>query len=199
MEKTAKYAFLLVPLFLITVSCGTHRKVTRLDPTEEMDLSGRWNDVDSKQTAEAMIRQITEHSWVNNHQAKNNGSKPKVIVGLVKNKSHEHIDAEAFVKDVEKSFIMSGKVRLIQGGAKRNELRSERTDQNKGFTLPETVKKWGKELGADYMLQGTINSIVDTYKKKKVVYYHIDLQLTNLETNEVIWIGDKKIKKYVKN
>jgi PBP1b-binding outer membrane lipoprotein LpoB len=61
------------------------------------------------------------------------------------------------------------------------------------------MKKWGKELGADYMLQGTINSIVDTYQNQKVIYYQIDLELTDLETNEVLWIGDEKIKKYVQN
>ena len=49
------------------------------------------------------------------------------------------------------------------------------------------------------MLQGDINSIVDSYKNKKVVYYQINLQLTDLQTNEVVWIGDKKITKYVKN
>ena len=66
-----------------------------------------------------------------------------------------------------------------------------------GLYKPETAKKWGLELGADFMLQGTINSIVDSYKKEQVVYYQVDLELTNLETNEVVWMGDKKIKKQV--
>ena len=61
------------------------------------------------------------------------------------------------------------------------------------------MKKFGLEIGADFILQGSINSIVDAYKKDKVVYYQIDLELTNLQTNEVVWIGDKKIKKLVKN
>ena len=61
------------------------------------------------------------------------------------------------------------------------------------------MKKWGRELGADFMLQGTINSTVDEYKRDKVVSYQIDLQLTNIETNEVVWIGDKKIKKKVRD
>ena len=61
----------------------------------------------------------------------------------------------------------------------------------------ETAKKWGRELGADYMLNGDIASIVDTYKREQVTYYQTSLELTNLETNEVVWIGDKKIKKYI--
>ena len=59
-------------------------------------------------------------------------------------------------------------------------------------------KKWGQELGADFMLQGTINSIVDQDKKTKVIFYQVDMELTNVETNEKVWIGNKKIKKVVK-
>jgi PBP1b-binding outer membrane lipoprotein LpoB len=53
--------------------------------------------------------------------------------------------------------------------------------------------------GADYILQGSINSIVDAHKRKKEVFYQVNLELTNIETNEVVWIGDKKIAKLVKN
>ena len=77
-------------------------------------------------------------------------------------------------------------------------MREERADQNE-FASPETAKRWGKELGADFMLFGVITSITDSYKKEKVVYYQVNLELANLETNEKVWIGEKKIKKYIKN
>ncbi|WP_372642882.1 hypothetical protein [Ancylomarina sp.] len=47
------------------------------------------------------------------------------------------------------------------------------------------------------MLQGDINSIIDSHKKEKVRYYQLNLELTNIETSELVWMGDKKIKKYV--
>ena len=84
------------------------------------------------------------------------------------------------------------------GGKKREELRAERADQQTNASV-STMKKFGMENGADYILQGSINSIVDAYKRKKTVTYQINLELTNMETNEVVWIGDKKIAKYVKN
>lgn len=185
----------LVALLLISVSACSNRKVQRVSPDQQIDLSGRWNDTDSKQVAEAMISQSLGEAWLENFRQEH-GRKPVVIVGLVLNKSHEHISAETFIKDLEKAFINSGRVRLVQAGDKREQLRGERADQQ-DFASPETMKKWGKELGADFMLQGTINSIVDSYKKEKLIYYQVDLELSNLETNEIIWIGDKKIKKYV--
>ena len=80
----------------------------------------------------------------------------------------------------------------------REELRAERADQQNNASV-STVKKFGLETGADFMLQGSINSIVDAAKRQKIVYYQIDLELSHIQTNEKVWIGDKKIKKYIKN
>ncbi|MEX2379443.1 MAG: penicillin-binding protein activator LpoB, partial [Vicingaceae bacterium] len=101
-----------------------------------------------------------------------------------------------YIKDIEKAILNSGKVRLVQAGEAREDLRKERADQNE-FATPETAAKWGKELGADFILQGVVNSIVDSNNKQKVVFYQTDLELTNIQTNEKVWIGDKKIKKVV--
>lgn len=187
-------ASLIVSLFV----SGCARKVTRIDPAEQIDLSGRWNNTDSRLVAEEMTKTILGDQWIKDHLRENDNKNPVVIVGFITNKSHEHIDAETYMKDVEQSFIKSGRVRLVQGGKKREELRAEKADQQTNASA-STMKKFGLENGADYILQGNINSIVDSQKRKKVVYYQVNLELTNIETNEVVWIGDKKIAKFVKN
>lgn len=187
----------ILGLSIVFTGCTT-RRVQRVDTNQQIDLSGRWNDADSKMCADALIEQVLGDKWIPMFEKNNDMKKPSMIVGLVKNKSHEHINAETFVKDIEKACIRNGSVRLIQAGDKREELRRERADQQ-DFSSKATAKKWGQELGADFMLQGTINSIVDTYNNQQVVYYQIDLELTNLETNEIVWIGDKKIKKVITN
>lgn len=173
------------------------RKVSRVDVEETIDLSGRWNDTDSRLAAEELVFQSITADWINEYRVAN-GKKPVIIVGLVRNKTHEHISAETIIKDIEKEYVKTGKARIVQGGKMREELRAERGDQQTNSSA-STVKKFGLETGADFMLQGTINSTVDSYKSKKVVYYQIDLELTNIQTNEKVWFGDKKIKKFVKN
>ncbi|MFC2151653.1 penicillin-binding protein activator LpoB [Bacteroidota bacterium] len=197
MEKLYK----LITLFLIvllTFGCAPKRQVQRIETDQTIDLSGRWNDSDSRTVSEEMIRQLLNDKWLSEYTNKNQGKRPILIVGLVKNKSHEHIDANTFIKNIERAVIQKGSVRLVQAGDKREALRSERVEQQ-DYASAETAKNWGLELGADYMLQGTINSIVDTYKKEKIIYYQINLELSHLETNEIVWIGEKKIKKYVSN
>lgn len=196
MKKRIFRIILLISIVTVSMSCG--RQVTRVDSKKQIDISGRWNDTDSRMVAEELTKQVLGQRWLNNFVQANSGKKPTVVVGLVTNKSHEHIEAETFLKDIEKEFINSGSVRLVQAGDKREELRKERGDQQQ-YSSPETVKKWGRELGADFIMQGSINSIVDSYNKSKVVFYKINLELTDLETNEVVWIGDKEIKKLVEN
>lgn len=187
----------LAAAFMFLVGCGSNRQVTRVNENEVIDLSGRWNDTDSRLVSDEMIGDLLSASWVPVFENRHNHNRPVVIVGTVTNKSHEHIDAETFIKNIERAVIRNGSVRLVQAGAKREEIRKEREQQNQGYAYAETIKKWGRELGADFMLQGTINSIVDSYKKNKVVSYQVDLELTDLETNEVVWMGNKTIKKTV--
>ncbi|HOZ77353.1 MAG TPA: penicillin-binding protein activator LpoB [Ferruginibacter sp.] len=188
---------LVLIVFTITIfSCN--RKVTRISPEEQIDISGRWNNTDSRLTAEQLTDDVLKAVWLTNFMQAKGGQKPVVICGLVDNKSHEHIEAETFVKDLEQAFIKTQKVRVVQAGKKREELRAEKADQQTNATA-STMKKFGMEVGADYILQGSINSIVDEHKKKRVVYYQVNLELTDIQTNEVVWIGDKKIAKYVKN
>ena len=48
------------------------------------------------------------------------------------------------------------------------------------------------------MLSGVLNSVVDQAGSKAVVFYQTNLKLINIETNQIVWNGQKQIKKYVK-
>ncbi len=182
-------------LGLVLSGCGNTKTVTRVDEREQIDLSGRWNDVDSRLVANEMVEDALNRPWLQNW-VEREGDKPVIIVGIVKNRSSEHIAMETFIKDIERAFINSGRVRLVQGAEFRENLRAEKADQQTNASM-ETVKRFGRELGADFIMQGTLNSITDSNGDTKVVFYQTDLELTSIETNEKVWIGDKKIKKVV--
>ncbi|WP_436516409.1 penicillin-binding protein activator LpoB [Ekhidna sp. To15] len=194
MKKITQLSMLVLAV-VVLASCN--RQVTRINPDQQVDLSGRWNDTDSKLVAEEMIQDVTGRPWHNNFKIEND-RKPVVIVGYVQNKSSEHIEAETFIKDIEREFINSGFVRVVSNSDFREKLRQERAEQGE-FASPETQAQWGKELGADFMMFGVITAVTDSYKKEKVVNYKVNLELVSIETNEKVWLGDKEIKKYIKN
>ena len=187
--------FALLVGITIFSSCSASKQVTRVDADTTIDLSGRWNDTDSRMVADEIIGDCLNHPWINDHGI-SAGGKPVVIVGGIRNKSTEHIAVGTFISDIERAFINSGKVRTVSSASERGELREERADQGE-FAALETVKRMGRELGADYMMTGEINTIEDREGSDQVVFYQTDLTLTNIETNEKIWIGQKKIKKFI--
>lgn len=187
----------LTTLVVLVISCaGPSIKRTEVDET--IDLSGLWNDTDSRLVAEEMILDCLERPWLQRYEAYHSGKVPAVIVGTVKNRSHEHINTQVFIKDLERALINSGRVAFVASKDERVELREEKADQQYGFTSPETQKSISREVGADYMLQGSINTIKDEIKGKYVILYQVNLELIELESNLKAWIGQKEIKKYVK-
>lgn len=176
-------------------ACGT--TVERMNTNEVKDLSGAWNDTDSRLVSEEMIQDVIARPWVQDYTRAHRRA-PAVIVGEVRNLSHEHINVGTFVADMERALVNSGKVKFVASSVERGELRDERRDQEL-HAREDTRKPMGQELGADYMLKGTINTIVDAEGKTQVRYYQVDLTLISLADNEKVWIGQKKIKKLVKN
>ena len=188
--------FLLVSV-LVILSFSCSRTVTRVSPETDIDLSGRWNDVDSRKVADQMIYDLFNSDDFKNF-ANSKGSKPVIVVGYVRNKTSEHIDADNFVRKMEVVIHNSNVADVVESSDFRDEIRKERAEQQ-DFADPATVKKFGKELGADLMLFGDMTSETDVYNKKRVVNYITTLFLTDIETNRRVWYGQHEIKKFVKN
>lgn len=187
---------LLIPLLaLLFLSAGCNPTVSRVESDTVTDLSGNWNDTDSRLVAQEMIQDVLSRNWLNKFN-RNKGKAPTVIVGTVRNLSHEHINTRTFIADMERELINSGEVEFVASAEAREEVRSEVKDQDLNAT-EETRKAMGNEVGADFMLQGSINSIVDAVSGEQARFYQIDLTLIELGTNRKVWVGQKKIKKTV--
>jgi len=183
---------LLGLLFLLT-GCG--QTVSRVESDTVTDLSGNWNDTDSRLVAEEMIQDVLSRNWLTKFN-RDNGKAPIVIVGTVRNLSHEHINTRTFIADMERELINSGEVEFVASAKAREEIRDEVKDQDL-HASEETRKAMGNEIGADFMLQGSINSIVDAVSGEQARFYQIDLTLIELGTNRKVWVGQKKIKKTI--
>lgn len=185
---------LLLVLVLVVTGCAT-QTVQRTASDTQTDLSGRWNDTDSRLVAEEMIDDVLNRPWLQRF-VDAEGEQPVVIVGDVRNLSSEHIDTNPFIKDIERELINSGMVRFVAGDEQRAAIREERMDQQTQASR-ETISRLGEETGADFMLQGSISSVVDAVEGQRAVFYQVDLELIHIETNEKVWIGSKEIKKII--
>ena len=190
-----KKLLVILTVVIILTGCANTRTVSRVAVDTQIDLSGRWNDQDSRLVAQQMITDIISARWISNYQI-DNSKKPTVIVGNVKNLSDEHIDKGTFVKDIERELINSGRVKFVASSSERNEIRNERIEQQQ-FASEDTAKRLAAETGADFVLIGSIKTITDAIEGTKIKFYQIDMELINVESNEKVWMGNKKIKKIV--
>jgi len=186
---------LVAAIALAPAACGGKR-VSRIDPNSVTDLSGRWNDTDSRLVANALIEQSLTAPWARIYAETHGGERPAVIVGEFRNRTMEHIPVGTFIRDLERAFVNSGAVRVVASADERQGVRAEREDQQE-HARADTRARLGQELGARYMLQGELQAIEDQEGRERVVYYQVDATLVDLETNEKVWVGQHKIKKYI--
>ena len=192
LSRSAPIAALLL---VLTAACN-NKRVARIDPNSVTDLSGRWNDADSRLVANALITQSLAGGWVTRFTTAHGGIAPPVIVGDFRNRTLEHIAVGTFVRDLERAFVQSEAVRVVASRGERIEIRAERADQQQN-AASNTRASLGLEQGAKYMLQGDVQAIEDEEGRERVVYYQVDATMLDLESNEKVWVGQHRIKKYI--
>lgn len=186
-------------LAAMAFGCGG-RTVTRTDPGTVTDLSGYWNDTDSRMVADSMVAQCLSADWLHmsfrGESGRGETPKPVVVVGGVRNQSLEHINTDVFMSNIERAMLESGRILIASGGTAREEVRRERREQSI-FASPETAAAFGREVGADYVMVGTVNSVEDREGSVRAVYYQVNLELVSVETALKVWMGSTEIKKII--
>ena len=181
---------------LLSIGACQAKRVTRIEPSAVTDLSGRWNDTDSRLVANELVVQTLADGWARRYTDQHGGEAPTVIVGDFTNRTLEHIALGTFVKDIEKALITTGAARVVASRDERRELREERKDQQQ-YSRADTRARAGQEVGARYALTGGVQAIEDVDGRERVIFYQVDATIVDLETNAKVWVGQHKIKKYV--
>ncbi len=188
------YLVAAVAAVCMLASCAT--TVERVKADDVVDLDGYWNDSDVRIVCESLISDCIKSPRIANYK-KENGRNPVAIIGKISNDSDEHIDTSIVAKKFQNAIINGGVMDFVSDKNEREELRGERLDQQDNAS-EETAKAIGNETGADFMLLGSIKTIVQTEGRKSVRAYFVYAELHDLETNRIIWSGENDgIKKVI--
>lgn len=195
--RTIQTLIFLISLGLLAASCGSSEGVSRIDVEDDIDLTGSWNERDARMVSDALMTDVLAHHWLEVFQ-ENNSEAPVIIVGTVRNESMEHIDTEVITNALETELINTRQIDFVADPETREQIRDERLDQQR-HADPESSARLASETGADYMLNGSINAIYDETEQgdMRTVFYSVSLQLTDLESNQIVWRGTEEIRKLV--
>lgn len=191
MSKTIS---LLVALLLLA-SCGPKGFIKgEYDEDVKSDnlMDDRWSETDMQKVVEDLVGKMTKHRVI-----KNAKTPPIVMVTRLQNKTSEHIDTQSIMDMVRVELSNDGSVRFVDKAA-REDVAEEYDYQNSGMVSKETQKSKGGQIGADFIINGRLDSIVKDINKQKTVYYKVTLNLTNLKTNIIEWTGYKELRKQYK-
>jgi hypothetical protein len=194
MKKSVLKSFALMSVACATtlvVGCGPKAFVKgEYDNVEsENNMNDLWSETDMQKVVQDLVGSMVTHQSISNAK-----KPPIVMVTKLQNKTNEHIDTQSVMDMVRVELMRGGRVSFIDKEA-REDVADEYAYQGSGMVSEETKKGPGGQIGADYIVNGRLDSIVQEVGKDKSVYYKVTLNLTNLKTNVIVWSDYKQIRK----
>jgi penicillin-binding protein activator len=138
------------------------------------------------------------------HGNKGDDKRVLLYIGGVNNKTSEHIDTTGITDSIKVALQQGGRFRLLAAEQGQGEIGEQvRFQQGSGRVDPALAKAFGKQLGAEVVLYGTLRSIEKSkgrslesgLYKKEDVWYQFVLECADIETGEIIWANEKEIRK----
>jgi len=155
-------------------------------------LTDEWSESDMQETVKTMVASLITHPVVTGAR-----TRPVVMVTQLQNKTSEHIDTQSIMDMVRVELMKSGKLAFVDKEA-REDIDQEYEYQNSGRVSSDTKKGPGNQKGADFIVNGRLDSIVQEAGKEKTVYYKITLNLTSIKSGVIEWTDQKQIRKLYK-
>lgn len=200
--KTTLLLLAVLPL-AVTASCSS---VKYDDPDKVETLTIDFGSTDLQTMAADMVKSLNSAPQLAYLDNPSKGTDKRVIMLLsdVNNRTSEHIDTEGITDSIRNGLLAGGRFRFVGGKQTQGEIGEQvRFQQGSGRVDPAQARAFGKQLGAEVVLYGTLRSIEKSkgrtleggLMKKEDVYYQFVLECVNIETGEIIWSNIKEIRK----
>jgi len=191
---------------LLVSSCNT---LNYKDAQDEETVAIGFGSTDKQEFADAMVSSLISSPNLNYITGPDKSDDMRIIVymGGVANRTSEHIDTTGITDSIRKTMLNSGKFRFVTTAAGQFEIGDQvNFQQASGRVDPAMAREFGKQLGADVVMYGTLRSIEKTRDrsianvgtKTDDLYYQFVLECANIETGEVIWLDEKELRKVEK-
>ncbi|MFH1156961.1 MAG: penicillin-binding protein activator LpoB [Pseudomonadota bacterium] len=175
------------------VMAGCAATTRNLNPQDEAHYDASYDFSDKKQIVDRLVNPLLAAPLFPAQAAK-----PIIIVYPVINETSEHISTGGITDDIRMKLIQSGRFRFINERQREN-IQKETQYQSMGYVDPAQRVIQGRQLGADYILSGTLRSIKKEeprqwrLNKSERIYYSLDLTMTDLKTGEIVYADQAEL------
>jgi uncharacterized protein (TIGR02722 family) len=176
--------------FMMTGCSTTTRDIS---PDANMHYDEGYDFSDKNAIVDALVE-----SLVNKPPLAERTDRPVIIVYDVANRTTEHIETDGITDDIRREIMQSGKARFVNK-VQRENIQSESDYQYGGNVSADTRLTRARQVGAEYMISGTLRSITKREGKgirmnrDTLQYYSLTLELTDLKTGLIEWTDSAEI------
>lgn len=198
-----KLTLAFLALLPLAASCSS---VKYDDPDKVETLTIDFGSTDLQTLARDMTESLNASPQLAYFDNPSKGSDKRIVmlVGGVNNRTSEHIDTQGITDAIRSALLNGGRFRFVTGQQGQDEIGEQvRFQQGSGRVDPAQARAFGKQVGAEAVLYGTLRSIEKTKgrtiesggQKKEDVWYQFVLECVNIETGEIIWSNIKELRK----
>ena len=174
----------LASFSLLTGCAMFKQKIETKDPATATPLQATYDQRDLLEWADTMAQKIIADPFVAAIP-----ERPILVDMGIENRTQTHLDTKAIADTITTKLMDARRFRLINASQRDNLLKEQ------GYQLANCTKETrcaiGKQLGARYMLSGSLVEInaqsgrAVRASKKQDVFYQLTLDVTDLESGEV--------------
>ncbi len=184
-------------LSMLVTSCGSF-KAKRVDANESdekgLSITDNWMSADTTQAVTDVVKQMKAHPGFGKMKARH--GTPKIFIAEVQNQSSEaYFPISDLNDELLNELSLSGEFELVDNQA-REKILGEITYQNDGMVDPATVKKIGKQTGADVMIFGNVYMKPEKRDGKTIKEYSVNIRMTDIEKATELLRTRTKVFKY---
>lgn len=159
------------------------------DPNRVELLDDKFNEADMQQMAEKIVDSMLKCPDIQEFKGR-----PIIAVSKVAFRGEEFPDLDMLTEKIRSELTKSRKVKFSDR-ASRAELDEEAAYGESGRVSRETAVKLGKQLGINYLLTGALASNVQQVGNDKLIFYKLNMKLTNTETGVIDCEDEKEVRK----
>lgn len=191
--KISMVVGLMVCIFPLMQLFGCRATTRDISPEETIHYDETYDFSDKKAIVEELTRSITTKPPLGSMQ-----ERPVIIAYGIANRTSDHIDTGGISDDIRTEILQSGEARFVNERQRQN-IEEELGYQYGGNVSPETRIRKARQVGAEFMLTGTLRSIKKKqpdqvrFKRRTLMYYSLTLELTDLETGLIEWTDSVEI------
>jgi hypothetical protein len=187
-------AYGIVPLAAgaLLSGCAAFRASTQdVDVSEEKHMGASYDYTDMRKITEDVASELSASPFLAGAD-----EPPIFMIAGIQNRTGGYVDTRKISDRIRTLLLKTGSVQFVNE-ARREDLLKEQGYQAAHAT-PETQTAVGRQLGAAYMLSGSLVEMKEgsprqvRVSKQELIYYNLTVEVTDLETGLIAWTTEKE-------